>query len=108
VFEVGRLQDLNTEPSGVVVSLLAQRVESLRLVERHGLLKARWPDLSVELGRLDPGVPQQAADLLQVVVLLVDLHRHAVAQVVRLQHRVADDPTVGPVESLRIARRRRG
>jgi hypothetical protein len=38
-------------------------------------------DLSVELRRFDPRVAEQTAYLLEIAVLLVDLHRHAVTKV---------------------------
>jgi hypothetical protein len=43
-------------------------------------------------------VAEQAAHLLEIAVLLVDLHRHAVTEVIRLQHRVADEAAVGLAE----------
>src|SRR5437667_9305153 len=75
-------------------SLTAQDVQRFRFVKLYGVLERGRANLRVELGRLDARMAEQAADLLQVVVLLVDLHRHTVAKVVRLQHRVADQAAV--------------
>jgi len=43
-------------------------------------------------------VPEHRAYGFAVMVLLEDLHRDAVAMIVGLQHRVADDPAVGLAE----------
>jgi len=46
---------------------------------------------------------EQAAHLLEIAVLLGDLHRDAVTEIVRLQHRIADQPAVGlAVATLRV------
>jgi hypothetical protein len=49
---------------------------------------------SVDLRRVDPRVAEQRADLFEIVVLLQDLHRDAVPQVVRLQLGVPDHPAI--------------
>jgi hypothetical protein len=53
-------------------------------------LELRRPDARVDLRRVDARVAEQGSHLLEVVVLLEDLHDDAVPQVVRLELRVAD------------------
>src|SRR6266545_933872 len=92
-----RTQTRSSFLRSLLVSRSGRRALS-RLVELHRLLERRRADLGVELGCLDPRVAEQAAHLLEIAVLLVDLHRDAVTQVVRLEHRIADQAAVGLAE----------
>src|SRR2546427_1715034 len=86
-----RTQTRSRHPRSFLVNCSGRSAPSLRKTPRRA---GHRPNLRVELGRLDACMAEQAADLLEIAVLLVDLYRHSVAKVVRLQHRVADQATV--------------
>jgi hypothetical protein len=48
-------------------------------------LRCAGRDLRIDLRRVDARVPEQPADLLEIPVPLVDLHRHAATEIVRLE-----------------------
>ena len=58
--------------------LFAQHARGLILVERNRALELGRPDRRGDLGRVDSRVTKKGSDLLEVVVLLEHLHRHAV------------------------------
>jgi hypothetical protein len=62
--------------------LFGQDLDRFLLVERHRALE---PDARVDLGCIDSRVSQERADLLKVMVLLENFHRHTMAQVVGLE-----------------------
>ena len=51
-----------------------QHPRRLLLVERHRTLELWRPDARADLRRVDTRVPEQRADLLEIVVLRQDLH----------------------------------
>ena len=67
---------------------------ALPFVKADRLLETRGAHLRVGLRGVDARMAEQAAHLLEVAVLFVDFHRHAVAEIVWLELRVADQPPV--------------
>jgi hypothetical protein len=65
--------------------LFGQDLDRFLLVERHRALELSRPDARVDLGCIDSRVSQERADLLKVMVLLENFHRHTMAQVVGLE-----------------------
>jgi len=64
--------------------LVAQHLERLLLVERHRAVQLCGPELVLDLRGVDTLMPEPRANLLEVMVLLENLHRNAVAHVVQL------------------------
>jgi len=83
----------------VSASSLGQHPDGFFLVERHRPLQLRRPDARVDLRGVDTGVAEQSTNLLKIMVLLKNLHRHAVPQVVRLEFGAADQPAVHLAEA---------
>src|SRR5215475_1750951 len=69
---------------------VAQHACGLGLVERDRALELSGADRGVDLSRVHARVAEECADLLQVVLLLEDFHRHAVPQIVGLELGHAD------------------
>src|SRR5207245_7364267 len=80
-------------------SSLGQYPDCFLLVERHRALEVRRPDARVHLGCVDTRMSQERAHLLEIVMLFVNFHCHAVTQVVGLELRVADDATIDLTEA---------
>src|SRR5713101_2171025 len=99
VFDFGFEKHSNVSRSHVsIASLLVENLLRLLLVERHRALQLWRPNRRVDLRRVQARVPEERAHLLEVMMLLQHFERHAVPQIVRLEHRVADQPAVDLAE----------
>ena len=74
--------------------LVGQDFDRSLLVERHRALELSRPDARVDLGRVDPRVAQERADLLKVMMLLEHFHGDTMTEVVGLELGEADHPAV--------------
>ncbi len=81
-------------------SPLAEHLQGSRFVETHRILQLLRLNPRVHLRRLKPRMPEQSTDLFQIVMLTVDLHRDAVAEIVRLELGVAESVTTFRVRNL--------
>jgi hypothetical protein len=76
---------------GITVALkTCQHLSRRPFVKRHRLFQLRGTNHRVDLRRIDALVSEQRAHLLEFVSLLQHFHRDAMTDVVRLQHRIAD------------------
>ena len=73
---------------------LAEHLQRSRLVEVHRPLQLCRLNLRIHLRGLDSRVAEEPADLLEVMLLAVDLHRHTVLEVIRLHLGIANPATV--------------
>lgn len=64
------------------------------LVKRHGLFQLCRTNHRIDLRGINARMSKQRAHLLQVVPLFQHFHRNAMAEIMRLQHRIADHPSI--------------
>src|SRR5216683_1409464 len=72
----------------------AEYLLGLLLVERHRALQLRRAKRRIDLRNVEPRVAEERPHLLEVMMLLQDLEGDAVAEIVRLEHGVADQLSV--------------
>jgi len=69
----------------------AEQIQSFPLVKLDRTLQLLRTDLRVGLRRVDSRVSQHRSNRFEVVVRFENLHSDTVAEIMRLQHRVADE-----------------
>src|SRR5438093_12011776 len=97
-------RSLNTERG---FCLTTQQPTRLLAQELNRAFQVRGPDAGVDLRRVDALMAEQRADLLEIAVLPIHLHGHAVSQVMWLELRHADRAAVKLCEPPEILARHR-